>query len=119
LKLLLDEMYPHTIAQQLRRRKHDVEAVTLRTELRALPDPEIFALAQREARALVSENIADFSNIADELDRRGKDHHGLVLIDPAKYRRGHPPTVGRIVTALDRLLRERPDERAQSLRHWL
>jgi hypothetical protein len=119
LKLLLDEMYRYTIAQQLRRRKHDVEAVTLHAELRALPDPEVFATAQREARALVTENIADFSSIADEYDRRGNAHHGLVLIDPAKYRRGHPRTVGRIVTELHRLLCEHPGERVQSLRHWL
>jgi len=119
LRLLLDEMYPHTIAEQLRRRDHDVDAVTQRAELRALPDSEVFATAQHELRAVVTENIADFSDIADGYDRRGHSHHGLVLVDPGKYQRGHPRTVGRLVTQLDQLLREHPGDDAASLRHWL
>jgi Domain of unknown function (DUF5615) len=118
LRLLLDEMLPHTIAEELRRRGHDVEAVTQRAELRALPDSEIFATAQQELRAVVTENIADFSDIADSHDRRGQAHHGLVLVDPGKYQRGHPRTVGRLLTELDRLLREHEGEEAKSLRHW-
>ncbi len=119
LRLLLDEMYPHTIAEQLRRQDHDVDAVTLRADLRALPDAEIFATAQQETRAVVTENIPDFSVIADGYDRRGHTHHGLVLVDPGKYQRGSPRTVGRLVTELDRLLREHPEDEARCLRHWL
>lgn len=119
MRLLLDEMYPHAIAEQLRNQDHDVDAVTLRAELRALPDPEIFATAQREMRAVVTENIADFSDIADGYDRRGDAHHGLVLVDPGKYQRGNPRTVGRLVTHLDRLLRKHPEDEAGSLRRWL
>lgn len=119
MRLLLDEMYPPAIAEQLRKGAHDVDAVTLRAELRALPDPELFATAQREMRALVTENIADFSDIADSYDRRSDAHYGLVLVDPGKYQRGHPRTVGRLVTGLDRLLRARPENEANSLRHWL
>jgi hypothetical protein len=119
LRLLLDEMYPHAIAEQLRNQAHDVDAVTLRAELRALPDPDIFATAQQELRAVVTENIADFSDIADGYDRRGDAHHGLILIDPGKYQRGHPRTVGRLVKALDQLLREHPEGAASNIRHWL
>ncbi len=119
LRLLLDEMYPHAIAGQLRKQAHDADAVTLRAELRALPDSEIFATAQQEMRAVVTENIADFSDIADSYDRRGDTHYGLVLVDPSKYQRGHPRTVGRLVTELNRLLREHPENKADSLRHWL
>lgn len=118
MRLLLDEMLPHAIADELRGRGHDVEAVTQRAELRALPDSEIFATAQQELRAVVTENIADFSEIADSYDRRSQTHHGLVLIDPGKYQRGHPRTVGRLVTELERLLREHPGEDAESLRRW-
>jgi hypothetical protein len=70
-------------------------------------------------RAVVTENIADFSDIADGYDRRGDAHHGLVLVDPGKYQRGHPRTVGRLVTELDQLLRQHPENGADSLRHWL
>jgi hypothetical protein len=119
LKLLLDEMYPHAIAEQLRRLGHDVDAITQRAELRTLPDLDVFAAAQQERRALLSENIADFSKIADEHDRAGRAHHGLVLVDPAKYPRGLSGTIGRMVTELDRLLQGHSGDDAVSLRHWL
>ena len=119
MRLLIDEMYPPAIAEQLRRRGHDVEAVTARAELRSLSDPELFRAAQDQRRAVVTENVADFISIVGGYDHRGQAHHGLVLVDPAKYRRGHRRTIGRMVTALDRLLRETGGEGPTSVRHWL
>jgi hypothetical protein len=119
LKVLIDEMYPQAIAEQLRQRGGDVEAVTERPELRALADADIFALAQQEQRAVLIENIADFSVIADGYDQRSQAHHGLVLVPPESYPRGRPGTIGRMVTALDQLLGEHPETTPTSLRHWL
>jgi hypothetical protein len=119
LRLLLDEMYPTAIAEQLRRRGHPVDAVTERAELRGLPDADLFSTAWHERRAIVTENIVDFNGLADEHDARGTLHHGLVFVDPAKYPRGSRRTTGRMVTALERLLRENPAHKATSLRHWL
>ena len=119
MRLLLDEMYPPAIAQQLARRGHDVEAVTARADLRGLGDHELFAHAQAGRRAIVTENLADFSRIADEHDRGGRPHHGLVLVDPAKFPRGERRTIGRLVRALDRLAGQRPGEDAGSRRDWL
>ncbi|HEV3323846.1 MAG TPA: DUF5615 family PIN-like protein [Solirubrobacteraceae bacterium] len=119
MKLLLDEMYPPSIAEQLRRRGHDVHAVTARAELRTLPDAEIFAVAQRERRVVVTENIDDFSAIADSHDRRGQAHHGLILVTPRHYPRGNPRTIGQMVTALAKLLDDQPGTTPTSLRHWL
>jgi hypothetical protein len=112
-------MYPAAIAEQLRGRGHDVDAVTARAELRSLPDADVFAAAQQERRVVVSENIGDFSGIADAADQRGHAHHGLILVDPAKYPRGNRRTIGRLVTQLDRLLDDHPRDDATSLRHWL
>ena len=72
MKLLIDEMYPPSIAEQLRDRGQDVQAVTERPELRALADIDIFALAQQQQRAVVTENLADFSIIASGYDQRGQ-----------------------------------------------
>jgi hypothetical protein len=119
LKLLIDEMYPPSIAVQLRDRGHDVHAVTERPELRALADTDIFALAQEQQRTVVTENVADFSIIASGYDQRGQAHHGLVLVAPGSYPRGRRGTIGRMVTALDRLLGERPHMAPSGLRHWL
>lgn len=68
---------------------------------------------------MVSENIGDFSSIADVADQRGDVHFGLVLIDPAKFPRGQKRTIGRLVVELDRLLKVHPGDEATSLRHWL
>ena len=112
-------MYPAVIAVQLRRRSHDAVAVTERKELRSLADAAIFAVAQQERRAVVTENVVDFVPLADNADQRGRVHHGLVLIDPAKFPRGQRRTIGRLVKELERLLASFPDDDAASLRHWL
>ena len=119
MRLLLDEMYPAAIADQLRTRGHDVSAVTERPELRSLPDADVFAVAQDERRTVVTENIGDFAGIVDGADLRGEVHFGVILIDPAKYPRGQHRTIGRMVTELDRLVRERPGDQAIGLRRWL
>lgn len=112
-------MYTPVIAEELRKRGRDVEAVTERTELRALPDPDLFSLAQRESRAVVTENIDDFSIIASDYDQRGTPHFGLVLVPRANYPRRHSRTVGRMVAELDKLLADHPTNEPESLRHWL
>jgi len=112
-------MYPATLADQLRNRGHDVSAVTERLGLRALPDADVFAVARRERRAVVTENIADFIPLVVGADQRGDACFGLVLIDPVKYPRGQRRTIGRLVTALDSLLQGHPGDQATSPRHWL
>lgn len=119
MKLLIDEMYSSAIAAQLRDRGHGAEAVTERAELRALPDADLFALAQQEQRALVTENIDDFSVIANGYDQRGIAHFGLVLVPRAGYPRGSDRTIGRMTAALDQLLGEHPEDTPTSLRQWL
>ena len=119
MRLLIDEMYPPAIAEQLRERGHDVVAVTEQAELRSFSDIALFALAQQEGRPVVTENIADFVPIADAADQRGETHYGLVLVDPAKYPRGAGRTVGRLVRALDELLTAHPAPEPTSARRWL
>jgi hypothetical protein len=119
LKLLLDEMYPSSIAGGLRARGHDAVAVVERPELRNLSDPDLFAAAQSELRAVVTENVADYVRIADDHDARGEGHHGLVLAHPGKYPRGNRRTVGAMVTALDALAQRFPSDEPTSLRTWL
>lgn len=112
-------MYSHVIAEQLRARGHDADAVIEHAELRGRVDTDIFALAQTEQRAVVTENIRDFSDIATNYDQRGQAHFGAVLVDRGRYPRASPGTIGRMVTALDRLLSEHPEATPLSLRHWL
>ena len=54
------------VAEMLRVRGRDVEAVSERRDLRGLPDQELFEYAQETERAVVTYNRDDFL----ELDRR-------------------------------------------------
>lgn len=119
MKLLLDEMYPASIAEGLRDRGHDAVAVVERPELRNLADSDLFAAAQAESRAVVTENVADYVPIANGFDGRGEAHYGLVLAHPRTYPRGRSRTIGTMVAALDELARRFPRAEATSLRLWL
>jgi len=119
LKLLLDEMYSAAIAEGLRARGHDAVAAVERSELLNIADDDLFAIAQAEARTIVTENLGDFIAIANDHDGRGTPHHGLVLVHPRTYPRGNTGTVGRIVTALAELATRFRDDGPTSLRWWL
>lgn len=119
MRLLLDEMYPADIAEGLRARGHDAVAVVERPELRGVSDSDVFAVAQRERRAVVTENVVDFVPIANHRDARRESHHGLVLVHPRIYPRGSRRSIGAIVTALDALAGRHPDDTPTSMREWL
>lgn len=101
MRLLLDEMLPAAIAEQLRVRGHDAAAVTGRPQLRGLPDAELFDLAQREERALVTYD-RDFLALDRRYRGMGRAHHGLVILHPRRFPLG-PAGLGPIVTGVDSL----------------
>lgn len=119
MRFLLDEMYPHAIAAGLRRRGHDAVAVTERADLRTLADGDLFAFAQGERRAVVTENVDDFALLANSYDGRGTKHFGLILVPAGTYPRGSPRTIGRMVSTLDQLAGRFLGDDPTSLRHWL
>jgi predicted nuclease of predicted toxin-antitoxin system len=120
VRLLLDEMFSPVLAQQLRERRHDVEAVKEHHSLISLPDPELFARAQMGEQAVVTENVADFMALHAHYAALGHVHHGLILTSNATFPRGHGATLGALVRALDELL-SRPGlpSGATSHHEWL
>jgi predicted nuclease of predicted toxin-antitoxin system len=120
LKLLVDEMWPAWIAERLRERGHDVGGVQERPKLRSEPDSVIFAVAQQEERAILTDNIAHFRALARLALHQGDSHYGLVLTSNVSSPRGRPQTFSRIVEATDNLLSQHP--KADALRNqerWL
>jgi predicted nuclease of predicted toxin-antitoxin system len=118
LSLLIDEMYPPAVADQLRRRGHDVTAVTERPELRALDDQEVFATTQQEHHAVVTENVVDFIPLADAVDQRG----GTTMVWSSSVppsTRGGQGALGHRVRALDCLLHDPPPGGPTGFRYWL
>ena len=118
MKLLLDAMYSPTIAEQLRRRGHDVIAAKEDPDLATLGDDVLFAAAQGDGRALVTENLKDFLPLDAEYRRRGWVHHGVVLTTDRRFGRGDRAHIGHLVRALDALLQE-DAERLPGWVHWL
>ena len=111
MKLLLDEMYTPTIAEQLRARGHDVASVH-DPEFRVLegePDEEVWATAIADDRILVSENVQDFRRIEADALARSEPVARLVFTTDRQFPRGDPATLGRLVAALDALLVAEPD----------
>jgi predicted nuclease of predicted toxin-antitoxin system len=110
VKLLLDEMYPASVAEQLRSRGCDVVSVhdPEYRWLEGAPDDEVFAFAVKEGRALVTENVPDFRLLEADALARGERTPGLVFTTNRQFPRGDPGTIGRLVRALAALVVEAP-----------
>jgi len=117
MRLLLDEMWSPQIAKQLRRRGHDVSAVTERPDLRGEPDGEILVIATAERRALVTDNVRDFRRLGSLTIQSGGSHGGLILTAHSRFPRHDPRTLGRMVAALAELLEADPD--MTNVERWL
>ena len=101
--MLLDEHYSPRIAEQLRRRGHDVVAARERAELRGLSDEVLFALMASEGRAILTEDASDFLPIVRAATVRGTDHFGVMLTSPRQFPRTSR-AIGRLIAALDAFL---------------
>lgn len=100
MRLVLDEMWSPAIAVQLRRRAHDVISAQ---------EPDHAARYRSISEALIV-----------EIERAGAAHHGVVYCTYSAFDRSDPRIVGRMVGALDALLRSRPAEIDPfNRRHWL
>jgi predicted nuclease of predicted toxin-antitoxin system len=109
LKLLLDEMLSAVIAEQLRARGHDVEAINGHPSHEALSDGEVLDVARMERRAVVTNNLVDFRALHHEaITPGGPGHYGMVFM-AGNYRRTKAD-IGRIVTALEVKLEQFPGE---------
>jgi predicted nuclease of predicted toxin-antitoxin system len=116
VRVLLDEMLPAVVAQQLRNRGHDILAVDERLDLRGLPDDELFEHAQRDARAIVTYNRDDFLTLDHRFRHAGRDHHGIIILSPRRFAQG-TQTIGALVTSLDAFLTAEPPY--PGFVHWL
>ena len=120
MKLLLDAMYTHVIAEQLRRRGHDVVSAHEREGLAAASDAALLVVARSEERAIVTENIHDFMDLDAEYRQDGRAHFGILLTSDQRFPRHEAGGIGRLVISLDAWLREHPEAATgDSLIWWL
>ncbi len=98
VRLLLDEMFSPTIAEELRRRGHDVLALVADAELRALSDPEVYTWAGEQRRRVVTENVKDFRTLV-----ASSAGPGVLFTSSGSFPRSRRD-LGPLVRALDRWL---------------
>lgn len=108
VRLLLDEHFSPEIARQLRARGHDVLAVKEHPELIGRPDRVHFASMPEQRRAIVTQDLGDFRPLLAEAMRSGTKTFGLVCV-PARVSLSRQ-AVGQVVTSLEQLLRENPED---------
>jgi hypothetical protein len=104
--LLLDEMFSDTIAQQLRAKGHDVQAVVADPSLASLPDDQILSHAAATGRALVTANIKDFMPLDAHYRAAGQAHAGLILVSAKTFPQNRSYTRA-VASALAALLDQR------------
>jgi hypothetical protein len=103
VKVLLDEQLSDLIAQLLRKRGLDAQAIVERTDLLETPDHEVIETASREDRAVVTNNVKDFRPLAAKRITDGRGHAGLIL-HPAARDRSRDAT-GRLADAIEAVMR--------------
>lgn len=119
MKLLLDEMFAPELARQLRRRGHDVEAVGERVDLSGRADSEVLATAAGEGRAVLTEDVSDYSGLAQQYVREERHHHGIVLTSAKRFTR-REAGFGHLVRAIEAFLAEHPtDDALKDQVRWL
>ena len=101
--LLLDEMFPGAMAEQLCAKGHDVRAVVTSPEFTGLPDEEILIGAAEAGRSLVTANIKDFMALDARYRAANRSHAGLILVSTKTFPQNRA-FVSAITTALDSLL---------------
>lgn len=118
MRLALDNHYSPVIAMQLRGAGHDVVAAVERGWERE-DDERTLVICAEEARALMTNDVADFTAICRRWAADGRAHSGLIFTSDASMPRGRA-TIGRFVDAIDALFGFHPGEDALKDRgHWL
>jgi predicted nuclease of predicted toxin-antitoxin system len=122
VRLVLDEQLSAVIATTLRERGHDVVAVQEPDRLawRGLDDAALFEVAQREGRAVVTDNVVHFRTLALSCHDAGCHHHGILYLNNVSLpRHRHELFVSHVVRRLETVLQRYPDDEATSVEDFV
>ena len=104
-------MYSQILAQRLRDRDHDALSVHERLDLGGTEDREIFDAAQRDRRAILTNNAPHFIPMALRAMESGAEQYGLLLTDDRAMPRGRN-ALGPYIELLDVLMGRNPADDA-------
>jgi predicted nuclease of predicted toxin-antitoxin system len=112
VRLLLDEMISPRVARELREQGHDVQAVKKdRPDLTSRSDRELIRQMPTERRAIVTNDVADFQAIHEQLLAAGDEHYGMVFTFDATLPRSKA-AIPQWVRALTEVLTDHAPENA-------
>jgi len=115
VKILVDEMYPATVAGALE--AAGIEATTVADlRLAGTSDPEVFGAAVAGGYCVLTENVGDFARIAAEQSTAGRHHHGVLIALSSRFSR-RPAGIGSLVAAIQALAGEQIADRVVYLNH--
>ena len=109
MKILVDEMYPTTVAEALQ--ATGIEATTV-TDLRlaGASDSEVFAAAVAGGYSVLTENVGDFARIAAEQSTAGRHHPGVLIALSSRFSR-RPAGIGPLIAAIQAIIGEQIGDR--------
>lgn len=114
MRLLLDEMYGHSLAEALRR--EGVEARTVaELGLAGRSDADLLQAAMADGSILVTENVADFARISAEHLMAGRHHPGILIALSSRFSR-RPAGVSALAAAIRAVADEQLSDRTVYLR---
>ena len=109
MRILVDEMYPASVAEALR--AINIEATTVAAlRLAGASDAEVFGAAVAGGYAVLTENVGDFARIAAEHSTAGGHHPGLLIALSSRFSRrpaGIQPLIAAIRVVADEEIEDR------------
>jgi uncharacterized protein DUF5615 len=109
VKILVDEMYPATVAEALRAAGIDATTVA-DLRLAGTSDPEVFGAAVAGGYTVLTENVGDFARIAAEHSTAGGHYNGLLIALSSRFSR-RPAGLRPLIAAIQAIRDEQIDDR--------
>jgi hypothetical protein len=109
VKLLLDEMYPGKLAQELRDQGIDAATVA-ELGMAGRSDADVFAAAADGGYVLLTENVSDFARLCGEHVAAGRHHFGVLIALSSRFLR-RPAGYAGITTAVAAVAGDQLDDR--------
>ncbi len=115
MKLLLDEMYAASLAEDLRAANVDVVTIA-GLALAGRSDLDVFATAVADGYVMLTENVADFARIAADHLSAGHHYPGVLIALSSRFSR-RPAGRGALVAAVRATADEPLEDRVVYLQH--
>ena len=109
MKLLLDEMYPGKLAQDLRDQGIDAATVA-ELGMAGRSDADVFVAAADGGYVLLTENVSDFAPLCGEHVTAGRHHFGVLIALSSRFSR-RPAGYTVIATAVAAVAGDQLDDR--------